>query len=374
MASNNRKLLVFVEDPGAANFVIELPEALKEKGIEGKIFAAGNAISYLKTRKQSYTDISGASDCEVKKLMSDLEPDAILVGTSENKKSNAFTLIRQAKEANIASVAIVDAPTSIEDRFKGETNNSDTFITDYIIYSEASAKEALKKLGVNDNNLIQVKHPYYKIVVNKCKTYKQTPRSIWQQKLFPNKNKKQKLIVFLSELSSGLNEQDFVKNKNYTLQGTGGSIERTQIVFEELLHAIEQLPEKPYLVVRLHPKENSKKYSAYSNKVDAFSQEQDPHEITYSADIVVGLSTSLLAESNLIGANCISILPKKEERSWLPQVTEPEIEILHYRNEIINSIQNKLEHKINSENAKHSKEEGVDIVDAISNVINTTYV
>ena len=82
------------------------------------------------------------------------------------------------------------------------------------------------------------------------------PKFSWMQKI----KKRIKLIlkrkiIFLSELSTGLNDNNFLKNKNYNFSGFTNSNKRTEIVFEELIISLKKYEGKFSLTLKLHPKE-----------------------------------------------------------------------------------------------------------------------
>ena len=45
--ADNLDILTFVEDPGAANYLLHIPAILKERGFKIKIFAEGFACDFL---------------------------------------------------------------------------------------------------------------------------------------------------------------------------------------------------------------------------------------------------------------------------------------------------------------------------------------
>ena len=123
-----KKIIGFVEDPGAANFFVE--DITNIKGYKFILYAAEPAFTYLKNKNVNVTFLNTEiieddifrNDCKL-----------FILGTSENKNSFAFKLIDYAKKNNIKTLSVLDSPASLEFRFKGNSNNSLKYITDYIV-------------------------------------------------------------------------------------------------------------------------------------------------------------------------------------------------------------------------------------------------
>ena len=81
----NKKFLVFVEDPGAVNMVIDLPETFMEKGITFDFIANNHASKILDTKNIIHTKISNSQ--QINDFLKDKNYYAFLIGTSENRKS-----------------------------------------------------------------------------------------------------------------------------------------------------------------------------------------------------------------------------------------------------------------------------------------------
>ena len=89
------KVIVFIEDPGAANFVLEKKIwSLKEF----KIYSVEPAYSYLK--KRNIKSIFLNNKINIKDIFNK-EVNFFLTGTSENKYSLSFKLIEICRKMNI---------------------------------------------------------------------------------------------------------------------------------------------------------------------------------------------------------------------------------------------------------------------------------
>jgi hypothetical protein len=156
--------------------------------------------------------------------------------------------------------------------------------------------------------------------------------------LFPAAGNR-KMVVFVAEISAGLGPQQYQRSESYTLRGLGRSDNRTDIVLEEVLSAIAVLPERPYFVLRLHPKNLRDDFSGFDGKVDCISQTEVAREVAFVADLVVGMTSHMLIEAALLGRPTLSVLPREEEREWLPAIASGLIRCATTREGVQSSVE-----------------------------------
>ena len=82
------------------------------------------------------------------------------------------------------------------------------------------------------------------------------------------KVKESSKIVFFTELSQGLNKTKFLKDSDYQLDGFSNQVERTKIVLEEFILAVESIKKNFELILRIHPKESIESYNNYLSFFD----------------------------------------------------------------------------------------------------------
>src|SRR3990167_9304482 len=103
MRTTSMNVIIFAEDAGAANYVAELPEALRQRGISSILLATGLAKNILYQRKVTFT------------------PNSL-----------GLLLIEAAREKSIISVGVIDAAMKVNLRFKGRGRTALTYAPDYI--------------------------------------------------------------------------------------------------------------------------------------------------------------------------------------------------------------------------------------------------
>jgi hypothetical protein len=152
-------------------------------------------------------------------------------------------------------------------------------------------------------------------------------------------------FVFISEISTGFDPKQYVFSESYTLFGRGMQKLRSRIVAEEFLDAVNLLRSlglQITVTVRLHPKETPADLGQIVNEFDHVSADSNPMDLLVTADIVVGMSSMLLAEAHALGIPCLSILPRVEESVWLDETSDGSILVVTKKCDIAPSIKELL--------------------------------
>ena len=307
-----KNVLIFAEDPGAANYMRDFPQFLKEMGLNPIIYSVSFANKILTNNVDIYFEEIENKSLRAQLLLNEINPQFLIVGTSENLDTFSF------KEKNIPSFAMVDSVANAKSRFKGYSDFPLTHITDYLLVPDEETKNEFKKLGFDYSNIYIYKNPHFNTLLEKRKPWSKVRFiELSKKKFYPKLEKIRPVIVFVSEISTGLNEVQYQKSNKYTLFGSEKSDLRTEVVLDELFMALKNSNLNPYMVLRLHPKQNRQNLSKYLSKFDYISKDEDGLLIVNSADLVVGMTSILLKEAAIIGKPVLSIVPKPDEELWL---------------------------------------------------------
>ena len=147
-------------------------------------------------------------------------------------------------------------------------------------------------------------------------------------------------MLFLGELSGGVDNEEFLKTNEYSLQGYSDSKKRTEIVFEEFLTALKDFREEVEIYLRLHPKEKKSSYKKYFGYIDQFSFKENSIKFVNRMDLIVGMTTNLISEARVLGKECLSILPRDSEINWINSDIQPFIKIARDKKDITKFFQN----------------------------------
>lgn len=305
-----------IEDPGAANSLVGLTEALAEKGIELRIYATDAAFDYAPTLELSVIDLSA-----LKLPFSERDrPAAILVGTSENPESPVFGITAAALNAGIPCFGLIDGPANAVHRFRGTGSDPLAHAPDYLLVMDPVAKDAYVDLGFDTARIDIVGHPAMDRVRARQTSLETEGRANIRARRFPGVVADRCLVLFLAEKSDGVDPQDFRRSSAYTLNGRGGRDDRTEICLEETIDALADLAPDAALAVRLHPKNQPDTFVPYAPELDAITSGGDPLEDVFAADLVIGLTSVLLFEAAVMGRPTISVTPRKLEAGWLSSI------------------------------------------------------
>jgi len=318
LSSFKSKLLIFVEDPGAANFIAPVLGPLRKAGWQPVLYADGTAIMYLEN--MGIHAMSLPVDLNVSKLLMTIKPQLLLVGTSENPDTIGLKMIVVARDLNIPSVGLIDGPANSKYRFRGRGNAPLEYVADWLFVPDNWTRESYVSLGFPLKRVKVCGHPYYNLVKENGEMYKSKNKMELRKKIFPDAAEEKSIVIFLTEKSNGLNTESLRRSSEYTFTGRGGSDLRTEIIMEEFLDTIKSMGQDVFLVVRLHPKEKPSDYEGYLDAFDAISQGENPLPLLFAADLIVGLSSSLLVEATILDLNTLSILPHEGEKDLINTV------------------------------------------------------
>lgn len=317
MPTSTTDILFFAEDPGAANYIFHLPGSCKERGFYSKVICTGKAENIFKKHSVDYMTAS-SFPC-TSEIFHKIKPKVLVTGTSENPESLGHFLVKKAKELKIPSIAAVDAFMNAGHRFRGETIDPFAYAPDWIFVPDEWTKKEFVDLGFPNNRAVVCGHPHYDFVHQKASEFSFAGKDKLRDRFFPSIDEKGIVAIFALEQQGGLNKKQFEKSEEYSLPGRGGNT-RNEIVLEEFLSIIEDLNEKPYLVLRLPPKSEPSEFKSFIDKFDMISQKETAIEIVFAADCVFGMTSMILLEAAIMGCPTFSIVPRLIEKNWLPTI------------------------------------------------------
>ena len=311
-------VLIAVEDPGAANFVIELPEAFERAGVSCQVLACGHAWEFLLDRKVKCQEYRVGA--EPRDFLNTCVPKLLLAGTSQNPDSPVLALIDEFRKQRLPTVAFVDMAADSDLRFKGRSDNPLNHEPDCLLVVDLATESAYLNLGFPASRIHICGHPAYDRVRRRARDLAICDSSCLRRKLLGTEPFPRSVWVFAAE--HGGDDPRQRRGPDYTLHGRGGSDRRVDIVFEEILDARACMSPRPFLALRLHPKNSREEFARYLPEVDIVSQGGDALELIWTSDLMLGMSSILLMEAALAGRPTLSVVPREIERIWSPSVTE----------------------------------------------------
>ena len=306
-------ILFFIEDPGAAGFISDFLIELKKTKLTFYVLAKNHAVKILKNKKISFIEANSEG---LKDFISEKNIRLFIFGTSQNPKSLGLTLLDYAKKENITSVAFIDSSADSDLRFKGVSNTSLNHKPDWLIVPDENTKKIFIKLGFNENKIVITGNPNYALMSSIKKNLDSHNLEVLREKVFKKKIKKP-IIIFVDEHSNNADSRLY-KSEEYNFFGRENLSNRNEVIAAEVLNILNSIQITSFFVVRLHPKSDNSDYESIASEIDSFNSDHNQYELIYCADLVIGMTSTLLMEAFLLGKEVISIIPKPDEIMWAP--------------------------------------------------------
>ena len=315
IARQPAELLIFVEDPGAANMVADLPAILRGRGHKVHLATSGVATDYLRRRGVLVHPLDEQSDLET--VVAEIAPRLIVSGTAENPDSIGLRLTAIAKAKGIRSIGVLDSATNLDFRFRGRGDNAFAYCPDRVVVPDTVSRDGLVALSLAAARIVVAGHPHWDHVRSVCDRLGDNDRTALRRRNFGLAAPGPLAVLFAAEISGGMDPGQFRRSPEYTLTGSGHETGRTEIVIEEFLAAVAPRRQELHLVLRLHPKQAADDLSQFRSSFDTVSQAEPSLEVIFAADRVVGMTSMLMIEAALMRKPTFAILPRRQEVAWL---------------------------------------------------------
>jgi hypothetical protein len=312
-------VLLFAEDPGAANFVGWLSGALAEQGIEPVVLTSGAAGSILAERGVRAEPWPADAGLALERH----GPAGVIVGTAVDRNSPGLQILRAARERGLRTVGVVDAVKSAAWRFRGETKSPIAHAPELIVVPEDAVALAFERLGVDPRGIVVAGNPQWLAAARRSRI----PR---------NSTSKAPVVVFVAEppvpawIDQGPCVSDFT--------GWSPGTERGQAALEETLDALKAVAPKAQVVLRLHPRNDRDVYGRYAASVAEVSATGPVLDVLENADLCIGLTSSPLAEASVMGIPAISLALSENDLAEVPRPPGGGIEQVTSRRALADAI------------------------------------
>jgi hypothetical protein len=225
--------------------------------------------------------------------------------------------VAACRAARVPTLGFIDGPANIAFRFRGRGDGALAFAPDSVLVPTERLRTQLTAAGYPKARAFVTTHPHFARLAAERRRLAAVGRDALRGRLFPAAPRGRPVLAFLAERSDGLDPTAFQRGPDYTLAGRGGDDRRTAIVLAEVLDALQTAEPRPFIVLRLHPKDDPRNYADFRDEIDQLSRDEPALEVVYAADAVVGLTTILLSEAAALGRPVLSVVPRALEREWL---------------------------------------------------------
>lgn len=299
-------IVLYCEDPGAANFMVGLPARLRRSGLAARLFATEAAAEFLVRRGET-----------AEALTPDVLEGAglLAVGTSENPDSPGLPLIAEARRRGIPSVGIVDSDVNARFRFRGRGDHPLAFAPDWLAVPDGTTAAAYRDLGFPAARLGLCGYPHFDRAAVARRRLDEKGRAAVRAEMLPAAGTRP-IVVFLAEQPFSLDPGTPVDAEPSAFPGD--KRRRVEAVLDVVLGTTEGMASRPFIALRLHPKNSRGEFADFEQRLDLVSAGGDPLPLLYCADVVVGLTTTLLAEAAILGRPVLPVAARAEDKAWMP--------------------------------------------------------
>lgn len=329
-------ILLYADDPGAANYLAPLPSALGVSGMSSRFVIDPSLATYAADRNMAC--VARPPNTEPEELLSGIR--LLVVGTSENPACFGHRLTDTARSLGTPSLGVVDMEVNAARRFKGLSEDPLHHAPDFLAVTDKGSRDAFARLGFPADRIALCGHPHYDRVRLCRADFEAQDREALRRSLFPDAPQGRPKWMFLAEGVDQLDPSVSFRTNDYTLHGRGDTDFRAAIVLEEILDAAAGLSPRPWIVLRLHPKNRLEEFDVCLAEVDAVSSGGDPLPMVWAADLVIGMTTMLLLETYLLGRPHVAVLPRASEKSWLATLANGSTPFVCTRPELIRHLAN----------------------------------
>jgi hypothetical protein len=314
------RVVVAAEDPGAANVLAPVAGRLRGEGcVDLAVWGLLQARPVF--RRAGVLPAPGLRrDSMIRRFRSD-PPDLLLVGSSEAPDSLDRRLTLLARERGVPVLSILDFWSNYITRYSGPLPSERLrFLPDLIFTMDARARRDMIRLGIPPRRIRVVGHPHLEGFVGPDRRVGRRRRHEIRQSLGLRPG--EKFLCFASETYG------WKYDRPTRFRPLSGSRDRTEIVLEHLLGAVEGLSRthrlRPFVLNKLHPKNRPSEFLWLRRRRLSFPVRSvrgaDNDALVQAADLVVGMTTMFLTEATYLGARVLHIVPRREEERLLQDV------------------------------------------------------
>ena len=158
-----------VEDPGAVNFVLDMPEELKNIKISAVFLSFGTSHELL--AQKGVASFNCRNIRNVEEIFERFSFRVLVVGTSQNSDSIVLELIQRCKLKSIPTIGVIDMAADSDLRFKGNSQESLFYAPDYLIVPDEDTLNNFVELGFDKKNIFKMMHPSLIRLRNRAKHF-----------------------------------------------------------------------------------------------------------------------------------------------------------------------------------------------------------
>ena len=299
-----RRILVGTMLPGGATCLAPVVRELRSRPhVEVYVLAAAHARDVFRDNGIAFSDLTNGrdwslSDEGVRAALADLHPDAVVTGVFGPRDGQLdHRLIRAARHAGIQSVGVLDAWMNYATRFSDpDTGDPLAFLPDLLAVPDQGTVAELVAEGIPAERQRVTGHPFLGVLRRQVSDEPHIRGLRQAVGVQPG----ERCLVFFSEPVRWGADEGLSEPVGYD------EIE----VFDLLCRALAAHPELALLVVREHPRHASLTVPDRIGPIRVVRNQSAPAlDLLLAADVVIGMSSTLLVYAYVAGRRVVAIQP-----------------------------------------------------------------
>lgn len=283
----NKKGLFVFSDPGGAKPLLAFIKNYKLKDF--KVISDRYYNFFLDFE----INVNNFKNDDIEKIINDFDPDYIFTGTSYTSNIE-LRFIDKAKSLGVDTFSYIDHYTNYKERFV--LDDSYVFPNNIILIDKIAEKIAIKSKLSAHSNLIVINNFYHDFLRNWAPKTKR--ENFLKNYSFKSDDK---IIVFAPDPLSNINGKD-----KYLFDETD--------IWNDLAQVLKEInSEKIVVIIKFHPNQDRdiliKAINNNNYKNIIFFDQKNSIDLLYHSDLVVGMYSSILVESDVLKKKIIRHFP-----------------------------------------------------------------
>ena len=302
-----RRILAGTEPPGGATCLFPVVEELRRRAdVEVELVGRRHAADVFRDYGVEFVDPADATGQEI---VARFEPDLIMTGVvGPIDEGLDYHLLRTARDLRIPSLGILDAWMNYASRFADpDTGDPLGYLPDRLAVMDGRTVEELVAEGIPRDRLHVTGHPFLHVVRRRA----EDRAGISRVRKGLGLASADRVIAFFSEPLRWGEQEGLNESAGYDEFAAFGLLEA----------AVARCPEGSVLIVQEHPRRATLDLPHWIGSTPVVRNgELTALDVVQVADVVVGMSSTMLAWAYLMGRKVLAIQPgllKELDRNML---------------------------------------------------------
>lgn len=294
------KILMGTNEQGGAECLAPVAKFLLSEGHDVFLYSGSPCAPIFTRENLSYEIVQNSAPPleDLVALIKRLQPDVVVTGIIGKKNNLDFTLMAAAKRQNIPVLSILDSWLQYRERLFDHRHPSDVYWPHRLAVMDESCVTDLKNIGFPEDRVVVTGHPKFDELF-RLKELRVNVKKRSELRLKYNLRTDKPVLVFFSQPLS-----------KYYAKAEMGYDEFD--VLKILLASYEDINRefKVELVIKEHPlrKTFSQNSQILPEAIKCLGV-ADADDLVILADVVLGMSTTILVHAALLGIPVVSIQP-----------------------------------------------------------------